>query len=233
MAAQLPVWLQTTEVVLDALATASWPIAIGISLFAFRKPITGLLSRMRKLNSFGNEAEFLPLEAASDQKAEKSNVPQLPANNAGALPANPPPEPVYDVFDANARQILEAHFPNDQDQQLAWAIRMRSISEANRIHETNYRLVFGSQIAALKALNTVGRARAEEFRPFFEKAATNPDWQFIHEGRTFEEWGQFLIDAGYVHLVEGTDPELVQITPFGQQFLVWMTTARVIETKIG
>lgn len=233
MATQIPIWLQTTDVVLDTLAAVSWPVAIGFALYGFRKPITDLLTRMRKFNSFGSEAEFHPVETSPTQRAEGKDNANLPISYHENLPALPPPDPVFDTLDEFAKTTLETHFPDSQSQQLAWAIRMRSISEANRIHESNYRLIYGSQIAALKALNLSGTAKADDFRPFFQRASDNPEWQPIYEGKTFADWGQFLVDAGYVALIENSDPELVRITPFGQQFLVWMTTARAGENKLG
>lgn len=230
MTAQAPIWLQTTEVALNALAASSWPIAFGVVAVLFRQPIKDLLTRMRRLNSFGSEAEFIPIEGTA-QHAERANGGKLSV--PGNLPQLPPPDAVYDLFDQYARKTLDTEVLGDTDRQLAWAIRMRSISEANRIHEFNYRLIFGSQIAALKALNTVTEAKAEDFRAYFDAAASNPEWKVIHEGRTFEQWGQFLVDASYVQLVEGTDPEVVRITPFGRQFLIWMTEARVSEVKVG
>lgn len=233
--ADFPLWLQTTDVVLDAVAASSWPIAVAAVLLVFRKPLTGLLSRMRKLNSFGSEAEFIPLEAAASQKAggaTDSTALAVPTTGQGILEL-PPPDLVLDVIDRVTRDILDKHVPGDAERKLAWAIRMRSISEATRIHETNYRLIFGSQIAALKGLNVLGQAQAQEFEPFFRNAASNPDWEQMHRGRTFDDWGQFLIDAGYVELVPDTDPLQVRITAFGRQFLTWMTNAQVSEFKPG
>lgn len=231
-----PLWLQTTDVLLDALAAASWPIAVVAVLLTFREPLTGLLSRMRKLNGFGSEAEFIPVEAATAQKAVAA-----PSDNAALAVSTtgqgilelPPADLVLDTFDQAAQDILENNVPGTPERKLAWAIRMRSISEAGRIHETNYRLIFGSQIAALKTLNVLGQAPASEFEPFFQKASANPDWEQMHKGRTFDDWGQFLIDAHYVELVPDTDPLLVRITPFGRQFLGWMTNAQVSEFKPG
>lgn len=122
MTAQIPVWLQTTDVILDALVSASWPIAIGLALYGVRGPIAALLSRVKKLNGFGSEAEFLPIEALSDQRADRNDVPQLPMGPQDNLPALPPPDLVFDVLDSRqARQTLEINFPGDNVRQLAWA----------------------------------------------------------------------------------------------------------------
>ncbi len=232
MASQVPLWLQTTDVVLDALAASSWPIAFGISVLLFRKPIINLLSRVRRFNGFGGEAEFNALENPA-QLAAHADGGRLALPGGNNIPYFPPPDPVYTEFDQATRDVLDAEAAGEAERQLAWAIRMRSISEANRIHERNYRMIFGSQIAALRALNTATEAKVDEFRPFFSAALQNPDWKDIHDGRTFEQWGQFILDTGYARIIEDSEPAKVQITPFGKQFLLWMIETRSTEMKGG
>ena len=140
---------------------------------------------------------------------------------------------MFDLLDGQLAALLERHVQGDNNVKLAWAIRQRSISEATRIHETNYRVIFGTQIQALKALNVVGTGAVGEFEAFYEAVRTNPAWEAMHKDRSFEQWGQFLVDAAYVLLVDGSDPQTVQITPFGKQFLHWMVLAGVPEAKPG
>ena len=83
---------------------------------------------------------------------------------------------------------------------------MRSVVEANRLHEAHYRVIFGSQLRALRQLNFLGRAPASQFEPFFQEIRDDPDTAPIYEGYTFEQWWQFLLNAGYVRSVGDTDP---------------------------
>ncbi len=140
---------------------------------------------------------------------------------------------MYDVLDGQLATNLNQHIQGNADVKLAWAIRSRSVSEANRMHEANYRLLFGSQINALKTLNVVGQGPISEFKTYFENMKTNPTYEAYHKARTFEQWGEFLINTEYVAHVEGSDPPLVRITPFGRQFLQWMVVASVPEVKPG
>lgn len=229
---QVPIWLQTMDVVLDAVAASSWPIAAGVVLFAFRKPITGLLTRVRRFNGFGGEAEFVAIEGAA-QRAEHVSSAKLPAPDASSHAEMPAPDPIYNQLDESTMALLDQIVSGPIEHKLAWAIRMRSFSEINRIHETNYRMIFGSQIAALRYLNNVPDAKVEDFRSVFESAANHPDFSIIHDGRTFEQWGQFVLDTGYAELVPGSHPERVRITLLGQRFLTWMIEARAIDIKPG
>ena len=220
------------KTILDPLASASWPIAVGITAWAFRKPIEAMIGRVRQLSGFGGSADFTSGEALTHQQtAEGSPKASLPSlTDTGNLP---PSDPVFDILDGQFAAVLEQHIQGGDDKKLAWAIRQRSISEATRIHETNYRLIFGSQIHALKTLNVVGVGLLSEFERFYDTVLANPAWEAIHKDRTFEQWGQFLIDAAYVVSVEDSDPPAVIITPFGKQFLHWIVLAGVSDIKHG
>ncbi|OYX47522.1 MAG: hypothetical protein B7Y87_01280 [Sphingomonadales bacterium 32-64-22] len=233
MGVDWPLVFQGAKTVLDPLASASWPIVIGLTAWAFRKPIESMIGRVRQFSGFGTTAEFATREAIThQQEAKNTSNPVLPA--IADASKFPPADPVFDILDRQLRSLLDQVISEDDALKLAWAIRQRSISEANRIHETNYRLIFGSQIFALKTLNTVGQGLVSEFENYYnEKVLVNSQWEGIHKGRNFEQWGQFLLDAEYVVIVEGSDPPIVQITSFGKQFLHWMVLAGVSEFKVG
>lgn len=213
------------KTILDPLAVASWPIAIGFVFWFLRQPITALIQRIKKVDGFGAQAEFSPIEQRAEHKPSGSAELFLQKNRVAT--ALPPQHDVYDMLDQSARKILQEAVQGDSDLQLQWAIRMRSISEAERIHEANYRIMFGSQLKALKELHLLLQAPASHFFRFYQEAASNPDWKLVYETRTFEEWGRFLINIGYVEVVSGTDPEEVRITPLGSHFLIWMTERRI------
>lgn len=218
------------ETVLDPIAAASWPIAIGAVAWAFRTPITAMIGRVRQVSGFGGTAEFNTPEIGSQQSADatKAAVPALTDTSIA-----PPSDTVYDALDSQLEATLDRHIQGGADVKLAWAIRSRSISEANRMHETNYRLLFGSQIAALKSLNVTGPAPISEFEKYYATVASNPANEPIHKDRSFDQWADFVANIGYVVAVEGSNPSLAQITPFGRQFLQWMTANGVSEFKPG
>lgn len=233
MGVDWPLVFQGMKTILDPLAVAAWPIAIVLTAWAFRKSIESMIGRMRQFSGFGASAEFTSKDALThQQEAKKTSTPALtPISDPTKIP---PPDPVFDVLDKELGSVLDQVIAGDETLKLAWAIRQRSISEATRIHETNYRLIFGSQIFALKTLNTVGQGLVADFEKYYnDQVLTNPNWEGVHKGRTFEQWGQFLIDTAYVVIVEDSEPKIVQITPFGKQFLHWMVLVGASEFKSG
>lgn len=222
---------QGVKTILDPIAEASWPIAIGLVAWVFRKPITAMIGRVRQFTGFGGTAEFATPEIGSQQSADatKAASPQLIADTSN-LPLF---DAVYAILDSQLVETLDQHIQGGPDVKLAWAVRSRSISEANRMHETNYRLLFGSQIQALKALNVMGQSPVSDFEKFYSDVARNQTNEMIHKDRSFEQWGEFVANIGYVAVVENSDPPTVQITPFGRQFLQWMVIAGVPEFKPG
>lgn len=220
-----PVTFAGFSTFLTPLADASWPIGLLLALWIFRPEIKHLLSRVRTIKGAGVEAEL----HADTQQQEATAVAVAPAFGN----EYPPPHPVFSGMDEAARAIIDQSIAGDLDKKFAWAIRMRSISEAYRIHEANYRVIFGSQIRALRALNVIGRGKVSDFERYFEEVKISAESASLHEDRTFEQWGEFLVQAGYVAEAEGSDGSEVQITPFGQQFLLWLTEARVYENRPG
>ncbi len=232
MSIHWPTVFDGMKTILDPISNASWPIAVGLIVWAFREPIKAMIGRVRQLSGFGGTADFTPNDAITQQQsADGSTTNSLPSiADTGILP---PADPVYDVLDGQLATVLEQNVKGGSDAKLAWAIRQRSVSEALRIHETNYRVIFGSQIHALKTLNVVGTGAVSEFEAFYETVRANPMWDTVHKDRSFDLWGQFLIDAGYVTLVDGSEPLTVQITPFGKQFLQWIVHVGVPDAKPG
>lgn len=217
---------QGLKTILDPLAAASWPIAAGVTFYGFRDSIQKLIPRIRSFKGIGVEAEVAVEEQQTAATEALASLPLAPIGTE-----MPPLHVVYSAMDAETNAILDEVIGQAPEKRMAWAIRMRSISETNRRHEQWYRLMFGSQLRALQRLGKVTRAPTETFRPFYVEAVEDKETAALHEGRTFEQWGQFLIDIGYVATVPGTQD--VEITPTGMNFLIWMVEAKVHEWRPG
>jgi hypothetical protein len=231
MSINWPIVFTGIKTVLDPVAAASWPIAIAAISYAFRDPLSALLNRVKSLSGFGASL----VTAASQSASGQQEVAETPGTSVTVTGNTAPPhDPVFDPLDAALLAQLNDVIPTDVSLKLAWAVRQRSISEANRLHEMHYRQIFGSQIRALQALNQIGREELAPFRQFYtEQVLRDPANTAIHRDRTFEQWGEFLIEAGYVTIVEGSDPEIVEITPFGRQFCAWLGATGAFQAKPG
>jgi len=123
---------------------------VGIAVFAFRDNLRAALGRVRSIRGAGLEAELL----TESQQGSALQVSQAAGQEMAAIGTEfPPAHPVYTAMDAAANAILDEHIGVNPDKRFAWAVRMRSISETNRLHEVAYRYIFGSQLRALERLN--------------------------------------------------------------------------------
>lgn len=220
------------KVVLDPLAAASWPIALSVILFGFRKPLIGLIGRMKEATGFGTSVAF---EAQQGAIALQQGTGDRDVSGQPTIASAQPPAPdlVYDILDNRTLEILDTALPGEHSIKLLWAVRLASISEAHRLHEFHYRLIFGSQIRALVALNQNVQEEIVVFEQFFRQVAADPANTPIHKDRTFEQWGEFLVNAGYVEISSESDQNIVKITPLGRQFCAWLGYAGAQQGKLG
>jgi hypothetical protein len=226
-----PLVLQATKIVLDPIAQSSWPISILAGLWIFRGGLKGLISRVHTVRGAGVEVIVNAVENQQAKALTTEERAQATIGNIGdGYPGN---DEILDRMDEHFRSMLDQNVGDDIQKKLAWAIRLRSASEANRIHETNYRLMFGSQLKVLRDLNVQIRARLRSFEPLFLSAKSDPITSPFHADRSFEQWMQFLIDIGYVQYVITSVPEEIELTPFGRNFLVWMASWRASEFRPG
>jgi hypothetical protein len=222
-----PLVLQGTKVVFDFLGQISWPVAVVLIIYFFRTKVADLLSRIDNVDAFGVKAK---LNLPSSISQQGVSVPK--EDGIGDNQVQPPlPDPLYTPIDDAVMADLNKHVIGDSETKLAWAVRLRSISEVNRGHETAYRLIFGSQIKALRVLNTLPSAPVDNFKPLFEAYANSAEWREVHKGRTYEDWGTFLVDIGLVAVDESQTPPTVHITPLGHSFLNWLNIARVPDER--
>lgn len=227
-----PVVFAGFKAILDPIASASWPIAFGAVAYGFRSPISKLLGRIKTVSGWGASMDISPAQEMIALQQDGSETPALPATITHDT--MPPTDPVFDVMDRNLLESLDAIIGVDDRLKLIWAVRQRSISEANRLHEFHYRLMFGSQIKALVTLNQTGAAPVAIFEKFYdEQVRPDPANGAIHDGRSFEQWGAFIVDAAYAEIVHGSNPPTVRITPFGRQFCAWLGHTGASQAKLG
>ena len=167
-------------------------------------------------------------QVEASKSPEATALPSPPPSSAAARRPPPDPIPLYDPFDANLRTRLDDAFGDNAELKLAWAIRFYSQALVERMHETNYRVIFTSQIWVLKQLNLIGQSTLSEGRRVYKEAVKhNP---IFYNPVTWENWSGFLRNTGYVRIGEGGDPT-VTLTPLGKDFIVWMAARGVLEVK--
>jgi hypothetical protein len=226
----------------EIMSAIAWPasallifVVLGVSfLVTQRNAIKRLLDRATKVSAGPAGASIEAAARAEQQQIEASKpaeAPALPPPPTSAVVRRPPlpdPSPLYDPLDAHLRAQLENAIGESAELKLAWAIRLRSQTLVERMHETNYRVIFTSQIWALKQLNQIGQTTLSQARRVYHEAAEkDPDFYRLV---TWESWSTFLQNTGYVQVGEGDEP-IVTMTPLGNDFIVWMAARRVLEVK--
>lgn len=222
------------------LALSTWQFTAmilgGLTLMIFRKPIAAKISELLHVKSTHGEIGFGKAgeQTREQPKPIEENKTALPPPNT-MQPVEPPESAVYAPVEAEAFRRLQEHVGPDKDLQLRWSVRMFATAAVERNHESSYRLIFGSQIAALHALNQRGPIDiAEGIKVFNEAVASDPEF-YANSNFTFEQWAGFLIGAGYVetssvNLVTGTKAGL---TPLGRDFIFWLHGRGVPLNKRG
>ena len=197
--------------------------------------------------------------AAAEQKIEKGDVtvagslslpttavtiaaPTMAVNLAAAAPAAEPADmsarqamidfgkgnEVVQAREADIRAHL-MHFDFDASETTDILIRNLAFVQALAAAERTYRLIFGSQLSLLRALN-VGRPKTDsEMRPFYERAKKkNPKFYGLYP---YEDWRDFL--RGQSLITHDKDLDVYGISKLGRSFLEWIASQGLSEEKAG
>jgi len=217
---------------LDALAwPAAFLVAIVVFLLLFRRPITDLIGRTRRLG-FGNKS--IDLSDAAQPAAEQQKTLNASPKAPDPIPSTqvPPPPPSVPVAAIEAE--IEAALRNvglSQELQRAWLIRMVAVLRLARGHEIEYRLILGSQLGLLVQANSVTPPTMSQARQVYEAAkAANPE---LYRTFPFETWIHWPVSAGLLRVDTSGPEQLLRITPIGQDFLHYLVDNSLTSPKAG
>lgn len=164
----------------------------------------------------------LPLPATPEPTPASVAAPASPPQLPPVEPAPPGTAPLSWLQERVVRSIT--HDPSldglDCEEKLKRVVNIQAVYQIQLMFERTYRVIFGSQMDALRM------ARREEGIPLSEVEATfnNAKGLFpaIHEGRTFEQWGQFLINAGLAMEIRANGIRMAHTTEIGREFLAYI-----------
>jgi hypothetical protein len=202
----------------------AWPIAAVvfgvIFLLLFRAQIAGFLTRVKSVGRHGVSTLASAGQRSIEQQAD--------------APTSKEVQDLLQTFDSPAllqqEQVLVADLQ---------ARRLDSTSDTTKVlvrHlaktrlalacELVYRLIFGSQIALLKSINTMGGSMSEaDVHQFYETVVSaNPN---IFPADRPEPYLNFLVRQGLLFPQDGH----FLITDFGREFLVWLAQTGALENK--
>lgn len=220
-------------------ATAFLSIVAAFALF--RQPLSRAIDRWKGATLGKDRAIDLSGTASAQVEAQK-NAPTpepqslpVPAPGPSTVPVEmPPPHPVFAPLEADLRRRIEQSVPGGLEVQMAWALRLTVMAQVERDHEQTYRLIFGSQIAALKELNVRGALTLDQAREVYTLTAMK-NYPETFKPETFEDWGQFLIGRNLVVVAPqpATEETRAILTHLGRDFLLFVTGRGLTEYKWG
>ncbi len=213
----------------------SWPVAALVLAIVFRKSIARLIDRIDKGKFAGIEVST---KAAVDQIVNANAAPgadQL-SSLVQAQTVPPPNDPDFDAKRAivmnyggdqplvlqtmqSIAATLEAlGFTAQTPETAPLLVRHLAVTQIMQAREFIYRLIFGSQIAALKLLMN-GPATADRLRSLYDKAvAASPEYFASY---TYDQWLAFLVQVQLIQPVQQPENGF-EITLLGREFLNWL-----------
>lgn len=228
---------------MDGTAQLALVIVFGILVFAclFKPEVQKKLADLRSFTFPGGSAD-LTGEQASKRIEEQNKVPEVsgqlpsPQEQPSGLPTFPPPNPVYLPVESDLRRRIEEALPGSIDAQMSWALRVAAVAQVERDHEQTYRIIFGSQMLALKELNVRGPMTVAQIRDEIYSLAMKayPD---VFTAETFEGWARFVLNRGLVALSDpahaANENTRVGLSPLGRDFLIFVTARGLPENRWG
>jgi len=195
----------------DVLVGIAWPVTLVIGLIIFRKPIADLISR-RPFKIGKEGVEF----GAIDAQTSQGKIQQAP--DKFVKPAEHPNKlikPFLEQMEALVKSNLDmAASENTKIDREAFLVRIAADSAGARYLELAYRSIFGSQIAALDALQSLGGTGSIQLlqEQYNDAVLENPDF---YQSFSFDQWFGYLAAWGLVE-VSGSD---VRLTSAGSAFI--------------
>lgn len=204
----------------------AWPIVILIIvivfLLVFQRNIRGLIDRTKSVKLPGGfHAEGV--EPAQQQLTAKAELEPLTTEQLGS----PMKEALYEPLENALRRQIIASVP-DSKYHFDWALRSFAMAAVQHRHEFRYRLIFGSQIKALKvAVQSGGLLHDRKMKEFYDQAAFN--FPEAYANFNYTQWRSFF--AHQELATEAGDGDL-KLTPEAYSFMSFLAISGVTDEKL-
>lgn len=195
----------------------AWPFSIVV-ITIFCRPIIKAIPDILK-RPFSVKKGDIEISVAEAQQLKSS--PAADISLPSVIPA--PPQPAVKIIEDRITKELESYPQASRESIL---LRALSIQKVISGHEYTYNRIFGSQILALKRLNSKGHATIEDAKVFFQEYAKKyPD---LYTSYSFENWISFLSNNALITNEDG----ILKITEFGISFLMYLTESALTDEKL-
>ncbi|UJH69076.1 hypothetical protein [Allomuricauda sp. SCSIO 65647] len=211
----------TIELILDFIASISWPIITLVIFFILKKPLKNLLKNIKKIGYAGTELETgLP----SSQEEDKSFVEILGDGNDESYLDNALAK-FSEVSINQADEIIENEtkissldgIQNKYDRIYKYSKLLVLVKSFEKIYDS----IYGSQIRLLQRLNHSNIESKASLKMYYDNA--NKVYPEAYKSYSYEKYLEFMKINGLV--IENEDPENLQITFQGRDFLRYLVEA--------
>lgn len=202
------------------LLTQGWPLAAVIVAFLFRKQVAASFSDMTRRLKKAGPVEFDP---PLQQAALPPTTAATEAQKTAAIVVATVPSPIIERAE---QELLNWINSIEEPARITTLIRALAFANLRSGFERLYGEIFGSQLAALRKLNSQA-LDTSEFRSFYEAASSVEIYRNDYDSISFEQWASFMEASGLVAR-QGT---LYVITEYGREFITFMVQSGRSEFK--
>ena len=199
----------------DTFKGLAWPAFLLCIAYWFKGPIAEVIKRLSNVE-VGNLK--LGLQHPQQQSLEKNEELTTRLHSIATNGLDP------NVLSPFEKSILDDLKKLDESEKSSWLVTSLAQAIAERIFATAYANIFGSQIIALKELNTRGPHVIEAAEKYFQEL----------RGRDplFSDWdlGHYLHFLKVFNFIEQKD-STYSITAFGKEFLLFLTRYQLSEQR--
>ncbi len=209
----------------------SWPAPVAVivivALSLFRKPLIGFIERAHHVKGPGVEVTA----AKQDETKSVATTEAVAPITAVAMP-----QPLIKFDSVLVRRVAEglkqqvdSQFGDNPSQREKYLIDIAADAIAATAYEYIYSLIYGSQLVALRDLNSAGVVPIADLNPYFETAKQT--YPTLYQNDTFERWFGWLAEV--TMLVERRDTESVVVSEVGRDFLQFVISRGYAFSKNG
>lgn len=223
----------TIEQIMQLVGILRWPavaLVVGLVVVAtLRRPLATLLLKLRRVGYGDKSADFSEsADISTAQQAQTSSQPKPTLPSANNVAAPPPPDLATQPIETEIRDTLRQMVTAD-DIKISWLVRALARTRIEKNHETNYRLIVGSQLSLLLQANTPAHLTYTAAHAIYDAASIQyPD---MYPKFDFDNWISWPKNAGLIE-IEGTSPDSkIQITAYGRDFLQYLVAYGLTSPK--
>lgn len=204
--------MEWVKLIVELIRILIWPGVVIMLGLTFKDDLKKLIPRILKAGPTGVEFDAQKQVVASTFTGELREIPGVVRTNTIA------------ALEKKIHGELQVFNPEAHVDLL---VRHLAQAQLQTAFERIYGIMFGSQIAGLRALVDAGGtvSRLDGVRFFNEQVESRPDLKNLRSN--FDEWLRYLIRSGLV-VDDGTK---LSITDFGRDFLLYLASTHGNEAK--